>query len=393
MLQFTLVLDFMIIAPIGDALMKSLDINTAQFGLVVSSYAFSAAISGILLAGFIDRYDRKQSLILSYSGFILGTLLCAFADSYISILLARIVTGIFAGVSGALVMTIVSDLFAVNMRGRAISGVQMGFAISQILGVPLGIYIANTLGWHSTFGLIVLLALIIVLAVLLWFAPIDKHLGNVRDKTAWVHLWHTISNSRYRNGLVAVMFLTIGGFMLMPFTAVFLVNNVKISAAQLPIVFFSTGMASLLLMPVIGKLCDRFDRYRLFVLGSLAATIMVVVYTQLSVTPLWTVVVVNILLFTGILLRMSPAMAINTMVPEQQDRGAYMSLSSSLQQTAGGLGAMLAGSIVYQVSDTSPLQRFDILGYVAVVIFLLCMFLVGRVNQDLKRRADETLPH
>ena len=386
LLQFTVILDFMIIAPIGDVLMKTLNINTQQFGLVVSSYAFSAAISGILVAGFTDKYDRKKLLLLFFCGFIVGTLFCALSSTYTQILLSRIVTGIFAGVTSSAIATIVSDLFAAKMRGRAMSGVQMGFAVSQILGVPAGIFITNKLGWNSTFMSIVLLAMLIFAAILFVFKPINEHLHNQRDKNPFLHLWHTVNNRQYQTGFMAVTFLTIGGFMVMPFSAIFLINNVHVTNEQLPFVFLCTGLSSLLLMPIIGKLSDKFDRYRIFVFGSVAATVMVILYTHLSVTPLWLVIIINMLVFAAIMCRMSPAMALNTMVPKLEDRGAYMSVSASLQQTAGGLGSVIAGMIVYQSSKTSPLENFDILGYVVVAVFILCAYLVRRVSLSLKKQ-------
>lgn len=174
--------------------------------------------------------------------------------------------------------------------------------------------------------------------------------------------------------------------MVMPFSAIFLINNVHVTNEQLPFVFLCTGLSSLLLMPIIGKLSDKFDRYRIFVFGSVAATVMVILYTHLSVTPLWLVIIINMLVFAAIMCRMSPAMALNTMVPKLEDRGAYMSVSASLQQTAGGLGSVIAGMIVYQSSKTSPLENFDILGYVVVAVFILCAYLVRRVSLSLKKQ-------
>jgi MFS family permease len=140
-------------------------------------------------------------------------------------------------------------------------------------------------------------------------------------------------------------------------------------------------------MPIIGKLSDKYDRYYLFMIGSLIAAVMVFIYTHLTATPLWLVIVVNMLLFAAIMCRMSPAMALNSMVPKPEDRGAYISVSSSLQQTAGGLSSVSAGFIVYQASETSPLEHFDILGYLAIAIFILCIYLIRRVSISLKQRA------
>lgn len=384
LIQFTIVLDFMIIAPIGDFLMKSLEINTRQFGLVVSSYAFSAATAGILAATFVDKYDRKPLLIMFYTGFIVGTLACAMADSYVTLLLARIVTGVFAGITSALLLTIVADVYHINQRGRAMGAVQMAFAISQILGIPAGIYVANHLGWNNSFTLIVLLAALILVGVSVLMKPIRDHLSSNTERRPWVHLWRTVRNSDYQVGFMAVGFLTIGGFLLMPFSAVFLVNNVHLSYDQLPLVFLSSGISTLVVMPIVGSLSDRFDRYRIFAGGSLAAVVMVFIYTHMSETPLWLVMVINVLVFAAIMCRMNPAMAINSMVPQPQDRGAYMSICSSLQQIAGGIASIVAGLVVFQPTQTGPIQHYDILGYLAIAVFTLSLFLVYRVSRRLQ---------
>lgn len=387
LLQFVIVLDFMIIAPIGDVLMKTLDIGTKQFGLVVSAYAFSAAISGIAIAGFADRYDRKKMLLVFVTGFIAGTVFCGTSNTYTQLLVARIITGIFAGVTSSTLLTIVADVFAAKMRGRVMGIVQMGFGLSQVLGIPLGIFLATRFHWHSTFMFIVALTVLILLAIAYGFKPLNEHLKHQRDKNAFVHLWHTVQNKQYQTGFMATTFLPIGGFMLMPFSSIFLVNNVQITNEQLSIVFLCTGISSLVVMPLIGRLSDKFDRFRIFTCASVAAAILVVVFTHLPVMPLWSVVIFNMVLFAAIMSRMSPAMALNSMVAKPEDRGAYMSISASLQQTAGGLSAILAGLIVHQSSETSPIEHFDVLGYVAVTIFIFCIYLVSRVDVSLKQQA------
>src|SRR6187402_1379641 len=182
LLQFVVILDFMIIAPIGDMLMKTLNISTEQFGLVVSSYAFSAAISGIAIAGFADRYDRKKMLLVFVLGFMVGTFFCGLANTYIELLASRIVTGIFAGVTSSTLLAIVADVFAAKLRGRVMGMVQMGFGLSQVLGIPLGIFIATRFNWHSTFMFIVAFTALILIAIAYGFKPINEHLQHQHDK-------------------------------------------------------------------------------------------------------------------------------------------------------------------------------------------------------------------
>jgi len=176
--------------------------------------------------------------------------------------------------------------------------------------------------------------------------------------------------------------------MLMPFTSAFLVNNVMIAQTDLPVIFFFTGISSMVIMPIIGRISDRVDKYKIFVFGSFIAAIMVVVYTHLGPSPIWLVIVINMILFMGIMSRMVPATALNSAVPEMYDRGAFMSINSSLQQMAGGAAAMFAGIVVVQQSESSPLEHFDILGFVMVGIMGLCIYLVYRVSEVVKRKGE-----
>ncbi|MDR6786571.1 putative MFS family arabinose efflux permease [Pedobacter africanus] len=387
LLQFTIVLDFMVLAPLGDYLMKSLSMTPKGFGLVVSSYAFSAGASGILAAGFADKFDRKKLLLFFYTGFIIGTLCCALATNYEMLLGARIVTGLFGGVIGAISMTIVTDVFEVHQRGRVMGIVQMGFAASQVLGIPIGLYFANIWGWHSSFLMIVVLAILIAIAILIKVKPIDKHLAIQSDKNPFLHLWHAVSNRSYQTGFIATAFMSVGGFMLMPFGSAYLINNINITEEQLPLVFMFTGLASIVVMPLIGKLSDKTDKFWVFTGGSLLAIALILVYTNLTPVPLWQVIVINVVLFMGVMSRIIPATTLTMSVPDLKDRGAFMSVNASLQQVAGGIAALCAGLIVTQKTKSSPLEHYDILGIVVSVLILLCIFLVYRVSVMVKKKA------
>jgi predicted MFS family arabinose efflux permease len=388
LLQFTVVLDYMILAPLGDILMKTMAITPQRFGVVVSSYAFSAGASGILAAGFADKFDRKKLLLFFYSGFILGTLACALASTYEMLLGARIITGLFGGVIGSVTMTIVADLFAIQQRGRVMGVVQMAFAASQILGIPVGLYLATAWGWNSTFMMIVALAVLIWAIVWAKVRPIDQHLAlqSAGDHSPFVHLWHALANPSYQTGFLATAFLAIGGFMLMPFGSAYLVNNIHLKQAQLPLVFMFTGFSSIVIMPLVGKLSDRFDKFGVFVAGSALSLLMILIYTNLPPVPLWQVVVINMILFMGIMSRMIPAMSLNASVPDAKDRGAFMSINSSLQQVAGGIAAVCAGLIVVQKTQTSPLENYDRLGWVVSGAIVVCCFLLYRVDALVKRK-------
>ena len=388
--QFTVVLDFMVMSPLGDMLMKSMDLKTSEFGFAVSSYAFSAGIAGILTAGFADRYDRKKLLLFFYIGFILGTLFCGLTTSYPMLIAARIVTGLFGGVIGSISMAIVADLFLAQQRGRVMGFMQMGFGASQVLGIPISLFLANSLGWQSPFLMIVGLAALIFFIIVMKMKPITQHLEIKNDRNAFHHLWHTIAQRDYRIGFMSTALLSLGGFMMMPWGSAFAINNLHVTSGQLPILFMVAGVATLIIMPVIGKLSDKMDKFNLFAIASIWMIAVVLVYTRLTPVPFWFVMVMNVMMMIGIMSRMVPSMALASSLPQMQDRGAFMSINSSLQQIAGGVAAAIGGMIVVQKDKFSPLEHYDTLGILISVILLFAIYMVYRVNEIVKRRAKES---
>lgn len=382
---FTVVLDFMVLAPLGAQLLRILNISPAQFGLVVSAYAFSAGASGLLAAGFADRYDRKKLLLFFYSGFIIGTLLCGLANTYNLLLFARVFTGIFGGVISSISFAIITDLFIVEKRGRVMGFVQMSFGVSQVLGIPIGLYLAHQFDWHAPFISIVILSVIIFLIILKWLNPVDAHLKVQSDKNAFMHMFHTITNKQYLLGFTAMALISIGGFLIMPLSSAYLVNNIKITDAQLPILFMFTGAFSLITGPIVGRWADQFGKLNVFLFGSFLTVIMVFVYTNMPVWPLYIVTIINILLFIGVSSRMISGSALITQLPELKDRGAFMGINSSLQQISGGIGSVIAGLIVIQNSD-GTLLHFDYVGYLTIIMLLTCMYLMYKINKILLKR-------
>ncbi len=387
--QFTVILDFMVMSPLGDMLMKSLTLQPKQFGFAVSAYAFSAGISGLLTAGFADRFDRKKLFVFFYVGFVIGTVFCGLSTSYPLLIASRIITGLFGGVIGSIAMAIITDIFDIHHRGRVMGFIQMGFGASQILGLPISLYIANLWGWQSPFLMVAALAAIVAIVVIFKLQPITKHLAIQQDKSAFKHLLHTVYKKNYRIAFMATAILSIGGFMMMPFGTAFAINNLKIKQEELTLLYFVSGISSLFIMPMVGKISDKIDKFKIFIFASVWMMVIVVLYTNLSVTPLWIVMIFNVCMMMGIMSRMIPASALATAVPDMQDRGAFMSINSSLQQISGGIAAIFAGMIVIQKDKYSPLQNYNLLGFVIVGISFIGIFLIYRVSQVVKAKMNE----
>jgi predicted MFS family arabinose efflux permease len=385
-LQFAVILDFMIMAPLGALIMPRLGITPKQFGLVVSAYAFSAGISGFVTAGFADRFDRKKILLFFYGGFLCGTLWCGLAPTFELLLAARVVTGLFGGVIGSVVLAIATDLFDVALRGRVMGLIQTAFAASQVLGLPMGLFLSNRWDWHAPF--IVLAGLGAIGLAVIWtkLRPVDAHLGKPQEHSPFMHLWHTITEPRHLLAFLTVTLLATGGFMLMPFSSAFLVHNLGIDLSNLPTIYFFTGICTIVFGPLIGKAADKVGKFRVFLFGSALSILMVLVYTHMGPTSIAVVILINVTMFAGIFSRMIPFQALVTQVPEPTKRGSFNAISASIQQVSGGLASLVAGHIVTQAAD-GRIEHFPQIGYVVVGTTLAAIGLVWRIQRQIQARA------
>ncbi|MBO9686067.1 MAG: MFS transporter [Mitsuaria chitosanitabida] len=377
LLQFAVILDFMIMSPLGAVIMPALSMSSAQFGAVVSAYAFSAGLSGLLTAGFADRYDRKKLLLFFYVGFLLGTLWCGLATSFESLLLARVVTGLFGGVIGSIVMAIVADLFQPAQRGRVMGLLQGGFAASQVLGLPFAIFLASHFDWHAPFLALVIFGVLGGLVIAFNMKPVDAHLNapGTGQHSPFGHLLQTVRKPRHQLAFALTALLTTGGFMLMPFASAFVVHNVGIPLTELPVVYLVTGICTLVFSPLIGRMVDRVGAMRVFYTGCAVTVATVLYYTRLGSSPLWLLVLVNVVMFVGIFSRMIPAQATLAGVPVPEQRGSFNAINSALQQLAGGLASLVAGHLVH-IGPDGHINDFPVVGYVVCASTLIAAVLM-----------------
>jgi predicted MFS family arabinose efflux permease len=319
-------------------------------------------------------------------------MLCAVAPDYHFLLIARVVTGLFGGVISSISYAIIADLFALEVRGRVMGFVQMAFAASQVLGIPIGLLLANNFGWHSSFLMIVGVSLIVGLMIILYMKPITAHLQTRSQTNAFRHLSGTLSKPVYLLAFATTTLLATGGFMLMPFGSAFAIYNLGVTMQELPLLYGITGIFSIIFGPLIGKFSDKIGKYRMFCIGSVITILLVAFYNNLGITPLWLIITLNVGIFVGVSSRMIPASALMTAIPRLQDRGAFMSINSSVQQVSGGIGSAVAGLIVIQ-QGSSPIQHYDTLGYVVMVAMLIAMVMMYFVNKQINRRAGEEALH
>jgi len=297
---------------------------------------------------------------------------------------------LFGGVIGSIVLAIVTDLFALHLRGRVMGFVQTAFAASQVLGIPVGLFLSNHWNWHVTFGALVVLAIATIIAILFLMKPVNAHLRLKQDRNAFAHLVATVGQPRHTLAFAVTTLLATGGFMLMPFGSAYTVHNLGIDIGDLPTIYLVSGLFSIITGPLVGRASDRFGKFPVFVFGSAMSIVMVTIYTHLGQVRLATVILVNVLMFVGIFSRMIPSQALISAIPVPSQRGSFSSVSASLQQLSGGLGSVLAAAIIAQNADSS-LRHFDRLGYVVVATSILSLIAMYFVQRQVARQTGEVV--
>lgn len=379
--NFTHIMDFMIMMPLGPQLMKLLNINPQQFGLAVSAYAITAGISSFTAAFFVDRFDRKKVLLFAYTGFIIGTFSCALAPNYLLLVAARVLAGLFGGMIGAQVLAIVADTFDYERRARAMGILMTSFSLASVGGVPAGLWLAAQYSWHMPFLAIGILGLAVA-ALIYWFIPpVNKHIaeGPRPSGNPLRVLTDIFQTSNQMKALSLSIVLMLGHFAIIPFIAPSLVGNVGYSEDNIFLIYLVGGALTIFTSPLVGKIADQRGKYPVFVIFALLSLIPVWLITNLWPMPLWVVLFISGLFFIFVNGRMIPMQAIVSGVVPPQQRGGFMSINSSVQQLATGLAAMLGGAIVHKSAD-GYIEHYSIVGYFSILLILVSIWLAGRIK-------------
>ena len=376
--QFTSIVDFMVIMPLGPQLMRTLGISPAQFGLIVSSYTISAGIAGVVASTLVDRFGRKSTFLSLYVGFLIGTLFCGLASTYPILLAARVVTGAFGGVLGGMAMAIIGDVFPDERRGRATGVLMSAFSLASVFGVPFGLFLGTKYDWHAPFLMLVVVGLPVLLSGLRSLPPLRDHLAKGHTNT-WATLVETYTRPNHLRAFALITALMIGTFLVVPFISPYFVSNVGLTEAQLPWIYVGGGVCSLISSPLVGRWADKSGKLRVFrIIGPLSAFVM------LGITLLGHVGLTLAVLSVSLLMvfnsgRMIAAMAMINGSVEPRLRGGFMSAYSSVQHVAAGVGSFLAGLIIVEGPDKT-LRNYAVVGLIGFVATLLSVWLAGRIE-------------
>jgi predicted MFS family arabinose efflux permease len=369
--QFTNILDFVIIMPIAPWAKDRFQIDSNQFGHIVAAYGFASFVGSILAAKYLDRFGRKAALLTVYLGFTVATLLCGLAPTYETLVAARALTGLFGGVVGAAVMAIVGDVFADYRRGTAMGAVMSAFAVASIFGLPAGLLLVEFFGTGAPFVALAGLSLLVWMGCLRVLPTLHAH-PDSRPTT----LWKLAVEPNHAIAYVFTTALVMGSFLVVPFLADSMVANSGQKPEHMKYLYPIAGGFTLISTNLIGRLSDRYGKRLVFRIMGSAAIIMAIVLTNLPPVPLWIAIVAATGFMVATSGRMVPAQAMVTASAAPRVRGGFLSLNAAVQSMAMGLASLIGGGLIHQTDD-GKLPGYPLVGLLAAASALLSLVLAG----------------
>ena len=378
-IQFTHILDFMIMMPLGPQFTQLFGISNTEFGALVSAYTLSAGVSGLLAATYVDRFSRKRLLLTMYTLFGLATLACGLAPGYGWLMAARVAAGVFGGVLSALSQTIVADVIPFERRGRAMSVGMTSFSVSTVAGVPLGLFLAASWSWHAPFMAIAAMVGVLVIGAWQTLPRLDAHLHHPERASVWRSIGQVLVGVNHLKAFALSGMMMFAGFTVIPYITIYLQSNAGMHPEQVPWVYLLGGLATLLTARLFGRLTDRIGKVKMFKRLAVAVTVPLMATTLSAGSPLVVLLLISTALFTVMSGRMIPGMALISSAVEPRLRGTFMTINSAVQSGGMGLAALLGGAIIGRDAQ-GHLTHYWVAGMMGVVASLLSVWLAGRVR-------------
>ncbi|MFM2327312.1 MAG: hypothetical protein RIR31_1514, partial [Bacteroidota bacterium] len=352
-LNFTNILDFMIMIPLGNFLMPHFNISAGYFSVIVAAYPIASFLSSITAAFYVDKYDRKKVLLFAYFGFLIGTICCGLAPDAVFLMAARVFTGLFGGLIGTQILSIVADTFDYEKRGRAMGAIFTAFSVSSIAGVPFSLYLAKLISWHAPFLFIGIAGIVIIPLIIRFLPAMTKHLQNkTEEKISAFEVFKELGKNKSQLLALSLSgFLMMGHFLIIPFITPYMEFNVGFTKQQIPLIYMTGGVFSLIASFVIGRLADNYGKKRIYLYSAAASLVPIFLITNMPAIPFYFVLIVFAVWFAFSTGRTIPAQAMISTVVNPEKRGLFMSFNASVQQLFTGLASLIAGTIVIKAGD------------------------------------------
>ncbi len=387
-IQFAHLVDFVVLMPLGPTLMADLQISPAQFGALISSYNFAAAISGLVLGFFSDRFDRKILLMISLLGFILGTFCCSLSSSYFSLTFFRLVTGAFGGLMNGVIFALIADLVPFERRGKAMGIVMSSFSIASVVGVPLGMAISDSFHWSKTFLFIALFSVLILIYALYTFPNVEVKKKSV-EKSYLEAIVSIVSRWEYLRSFAFIFLVSGSLFLLIPFLSPYAVKNMMIETTHLKYMYLVGGLLTVVTARVIGVLTDRYGALKVYAGVILLSFIPIFLFTHSGPRTLISYLVLGSCFMSMVSGRMIPCMTLVTAVPNEEERGFFLSILNSVRSLGSASMTFLSGLYIAETAD-GRLSGFGDMGIVAIFLGILTLLMAYKINSEVRPELANT---
>ncbi len=384
-IQVVHIMDFVIMMPLGPRFMRVFQISPVEFSTLVSAYTFSAGIVGFLGALYADHFDRKTFLLFNFTGFIVGTYLCGISTNFTTLLIARIVAGAFGGILNACVLSLVADLIPFERRGSAMGVVMSAFSVSSVVGIPIGLYIANIFDWHWSFYFICILGVIFWIMSYFILPHVHARVEKKSFKDNLNNFKHILVQKDYLMSFLLTSTLGFGIFMVIPFISPYMVRNVGLLESELPFIYLFGGMCTIITARIVGKLCDKVGSFKVFRTVAIISVLPIYFMTNLPPVPLWLALISTTTFTMFGSSRFIPAMTLVSAVVKPQDRGTFMSLENSARQLSSGAASQLAGLII-GATAAGTLTNYNVVGYICITATLFAIWFAYRIKTEFNLR-------
>jgi len=389
-INFTQVLDFVNMVPLSIYLIPGLHISAFQFSTLVASYSISAFFSGIIAALLIDRHDRKISLLIAFTGFLIGSFACGIAPNYVTLLVARIISGTFGGLLGAQLYSIVADIFSYERRGRAMGIVMSAFAIASVIGIPLSLLLTNVFNanWHLPFLANGFVGLLLLPLMIKYLPSMKEHISTHRSSTLFGSLTNPMKVRMQRSALIFSCLFMFGHFLVIPFIPSYLEFNKGFTKLQIPLILLCGGLTSFAAAIYLGRFSDKKGKLPIFLWSVLISLFLVVILTDMPLMNLPTVLLFFGLLFMVVTSRIVMAQSMISNVVSPNQRGSFMSVNGSMQQLGQGMASLVAGVIVKTNKATHQLANYNWVGYLSIAVLIVAVIIANKIFKSIDKAAD-----
>jgi len=389
-INFTRVLDFVNMVPLSIYLIPSLHISAFQFSTLIAAYSISAFFSGIIAALLIDRHDRKVSLLIAFTGFLIGSFACGIAPNYVTLLVARIVSGTFGGLLGAQLYSIVADIFSYERRGRAMGIVMSAFAIASVIGIPLSLLLTNVFNsnWHLPFLANGFVGLLLLPLMIKYLPSMKGHITTHTSSTLFGSLTNPMKIGMQRSALIFSCLFMFGHFLVIPFIPSYLEFNKGFTKLQIPLILLCGGLTSFAAAIYLGRFSDKKGKLPIFLWSVFISLFLVFILTNMPSMNILGVLLFFGLLFMVVTSRIVMAQSMISNVVSQNQRGSFMSVNGSMQQLGQGMASLVAGAIVKTNKATHQLSNYNWVGYLSIAVLIVAVLIGNKIFKSIDKAAD-----